>query len=218
MPRSRSSILLETISLHNNIKILGEDINSITDRFNTTYFSKLKPLLDHYSNFNNGVIRFHPLQLCCMTQYRSLRSTSEQFTLADFDWFKFKQYDKIYFTVRNSVSDNIASNTVAERLNKFTYKSKDEIVKNVDPIVFSVKDHFNIRNYIDSMTIISRLKEYFLKNNIIYTELEYDIIPQYIKDNFPKSKSFHVSTDYNYKNIISNYDDIKRLYEYAIQG
>jgi hypothetical protein len=201
MPRSRSSVLLETISLHYNIPILGEDIGNLSQRYGNEYITTLKNLLDNSLKKENGIIRLHPLQMVSI----------KPFTILNFDWFNFEQYDKIYFTFRESTVDNIASNFIATKLNKFTYKSQSDIVKDFDPVYFSKDDYYHIRDYIQSLNVIDSLKQYFNEQTIKSQDLYYKDIPKYITK-YPAFTT-HVETHYDYRKMISNYDDIIEIYK-----
>jgi hypothetical protein len=56
------------------------------------------------------------------------------------------------------------------------------------------------------------MKKYFDSLDIKYTELEYNEIPKYIESNFPNVKSNHVETNYDYKNIVKDYDKLEDMY------
>jgi len=203
MPRSRSSILLETISEFYNVRILGEhDINTLEVRHGEEYINTLRAMLEKNSNLLNGVIRFHPLQMIANRPFRIL----------NFDWFKFDQYDKIFFTYRKSISDNIASNFVATKINKFTYKSKADIQTNIGPFVFTEDDHYHVRDYYRSIHIMDQVKEYFRQHDLDWTELDYAEVPDYIQNNYPGIDVSHIETKYQYDKIISNFDDIIKVY------
>lgn len=202
LPRSRSSILLEAIQLYFGIKILGEDIGALMQRYGDEYLKTVKELLEKNSAEESGVMRLHPLQMI----------HTRPFTVLDFDWFNFKQYDKIYFTYRESAIDNIASNFVATKLNKFTYQSESEVFKDVGPFLFSENDHYHVRDYIQSINIMNSLKQYLSKINIESQDLYYNNIPSYLKRYFPNTQVFHVETNYDYKKIVSNYDKIGEVY------
>jgi hypothetical protein len=209
LPRSRSSILLETISLYHSIKILGEDIGQIKNRSSPEYIIKLKELLDKSSAESAGVMRLHPLQMVSVGK-------GVVFPL-DFNWFNFKQYDKIYFTYRESVADSIASTFVADKLNKFTYQNVNDLVQFKEPFYFcKTKDFWHIRDYINNIKIMNLLKEYLDLHEIEYSSLYYNEIPSYISNKFPNTQTFHIETHYNYKEIISNYDEILKLYNLTL--
>lgn len=212
-PRSRSSLLLETINKFYSIPILGEDINSIGKTITSrdwiadtvlppppdSYYTALKLLLLMHNRKKEGVIRLHPTQLSFMPYSAGI---------INFDIFNFKQYDTIYFTSRNDV-DSVASLFVAGQLKTFTYKSKDALFKNIDKM--TITNNETVRNHIMSEIIVDKLKKYFATHNIDYKELDYDIIPQYIEETYPDAKSHHVETNYDYKSIITNYDDIRSM-------
>jgi hypothetical protein len=208
--------LLETISLFYNIPILGENDKKL---FNTNiaevrisntvlrnfrkllYINSYKRVLSQNEKIKDGVIRFHPLQL--------LEKPDFEIKL-DFKFFNFKQYNKIYLTFRDPI-DAIASEFVAETVKRWTYKSKEDLLK-IDPIFLS--EHSVIKEYIHSEHLVKKIKEYFNANDIKSTDLFYDEIPQYLIDNFPGAKTFHIETNYDYRKIVTNYDDILPLYNH----
>jgi hypothetical protein len=199
-PRSRSSILLETISIYYGIEILGEDINLLNKRYGDTYLKLLRNFLTKHQSKKDGVIRLHPLQMM----------SDHPFSIINFDWFNFKQYDKIYFTFRESIIDNIASAFVADRL-QYTYKSKDQLSNNVK-FCFTNNDIRYIRDHFRSAEIVNSLKQYLEINNIDSIDLYYDNISEYLAYNFPNVTTSHVKTDYDYKTMIVNYSEIEQYY------
>jgi hypothetical protein len=200
-------MLLEVISLHYGIDILGEEIGDLKIRIGDNYINALKNYLADIENEPAGVVRLHPLQLV----------STKPFTILNFDWFNFQQYDDIIFTHRESITDSIASTFVADTLKKFTYKNVNEIVDIKEPFYFcKTKDSWHIRDYVNNIKIMNSLKEYLNLHNIRYQNLYYNEIPEYVATKFPNTHTFHVETRYNYKEIISNYDDILKLYnQYA---
>jgi hypothetical protein len=112
------------------------------------------------------------------------------------------------------VSDVLASYFVAEKLATFTYQHNIKPFKDIEPIEITTKSHPHIRGHIYSEKLVLKLKEYFTNNNIKYKDLFYNDIPEFCKNNYPGSKTFHLETNYNYQKIIKNYDDILPLYNY----
>jgi hypothetical protein len=194
--RSRSSILVEAISLFYKIPILQENLNlnQNLDSF----------LLNSYKQ-EKGVIRFHPEDpiLYKKNSYKYL------------ELFNFEQYDKIFFTTRDSVTDYVCSYSLALQLNSFTYQSvKDfEIDKPVNH--FSIYNNFHfkaLKHYVYSQVVVNKIKKHFIKQGITFVSLEYNDIPSFIKNNYPETKLHHLETHYDYKNIFSNYSDIENIY------
>ena len=211
LPRSRSSVLLETISMFYGIKILGEEIGKIYIRNNEEYLRTLKKMLKKNSRAPKGVIRLHPLQMCSRTREQAKSQKIDAFTLLDFKYYNFEQYNKIYFTYRESIEDNIASNFIAHRFEKYTYKVGSKLITDTT-VTFSKSDHWHVIDYIHSIKIMELLKKYLLENSISYQELYYNDIPDYLRRNFPQVKSSHIETNYDYRKMISNYDDITVVY------
>lgn len=206
--RTRSSMLLETISLYYGIPILGEEINklalerqSLPSSYNFTV---------DYSHLDNGVLRLHPRHFFPIR----ILSLSEADRKAEFDLFNFKQYDQTYFIYRESISDLIASFFVAEELNTFTYQGNIKPFQNIKPIEITEKHHAHIKGQLRSEKVVLKLKEYFENNNIKYTDLFYNDIPSFVETNYPGKKTFHIETKYDYRSIIKNYDEILSLYNY----
>lgn len=206
-PRSRSSMLLETISLYYKIPILGEDINEFTNnsinkspfycyKDTTAYRLLLKKLL----RIKQGVIRIHPLQI-----------SRPHWPSVNFDLYDFQHYDKIYFTFRESITDALASEFVARTVGRYTYMHPDALLKHIDPIEFN--DDQMIRLHIYSENLVTQLKKYLKENGIRSEDLYYNDIPNYVNDQFPTVKTHHVETHYDYKKIITNYNDIFLKYE-----
>jgi hypothetical protein len=200
-PRSRSSILLDTVSQFYGIPILGEDINELTKNYKITPSNnQYKMLLKKTERTKNGVIRLHPFQLL---------EHPRKDGIGKFELFNFSQYDKIYFTYRESISDAIASEFVAESLNIWTHCFTPSVIK--EPLIIP-NDYGVIANYKNSQRVVANLKEYLKQNNILSEDLFYEDIPQYLEKNFSTVKTAHVKTDYNYREIVINYDDILLIY------
>lgn len=199
MPRSRSSVLLSTISLYHKIPIIGQDINDYRydmDNFLSNNFLEKK-----------GVIRFHPTHLI-----PNLKTCD---SIVNLDLMKFSQYDKIYFTHRNSIVDYICSYIIADYLGKFTYYSTNDLEDTIPSMTFSLENskHYKfLKWHVYSELLINLIKKYLLNLNIPYNDLYYDSIPLYIKNNYSNVKINNVETNYNYKKIFINYDEIESLY------
>jgi hypothetical protein len=203
-PRSRSSILLEAISNFYNIPIIGSTINQFLNDKGVLNSHGGNILLKNCLRAKTGVIRLHPLQLMDKTN---------KYEFINFDLLEFKQYDKIYFTERDAI-DTIASECVAYTLKKYTYTSPEELVKDI-PSIKITNEHRNlIKEHVHSENLVRDLKQYLTINNIFFEELWYDKIPEYLEVNFPTASTSHIKTNYNYRQIIEDYNDIRISYNY----
>lgn len=215
-PRTRSSHLLETLSFYHQVPIIGEDLNELYNKIRTVDFVRTEVPMpepkNYMASFNilvkknqrlpNGVIRIHPTQLSLLPANAKV---------LDFNFFDFNQYDKIYITTRLNLSEIVASYFVSSLLNRFTYKSVDELYTNIAPMSIAEDHYFYIKMLMYSNLILKHLKEYFKQNNIDWEELDYNDIPTYIDRNFPGIVSSHVETHYDYKSIVPNYDEIPAI-------
>ena len=59
---------------------------------------------------------------------------------------------------------------------------------------------------------MAELQSYFLNKNIKFTQLYYEDIPEFVRDNLGNTDVSHVKTNYQYSTIIKNYNSIMQLY------
>jgi hypothetical protein len=205
--RSRSTLLVVSASEFYNISIIKSDwldnIYSLYNHLDTDEISsKINFHLEEYYNKKNLIIKFHPGQLLIKNKNPKL---------IDLDLFRFKQYDKIFFTFRDSIADQISSQFIAEELGKWTYNSKEEIYQIISPREIPDIDPL-IKGYIISDLIINTIKEYLFKINLPYENLYYNDIPKFVNVNYPKITPSVIESNYNYKEIIINYKEIINSY------
>lgn len=201
-PRSRSSILLETTSNFYNIPMLGSALNQFLNEGGVLGSTGGNILLKNCLRAKTGVIRLHPLQLM---------NKLNNYEFVNFNLLEFKQYNKIYFTQRNPI-DTIASECVAYTLKRYTYTSPSELIKDIPRIKITGEYRNLIKEHIHSENLVRDLKQYLTNNNITFEDLWYDEIPEYLTVNFPTASTSHIKTNYNYRQIIEDYDNILTLY------
>lgn len=217
-PRSRSSLLTESLSDYYSIPIIGEEINFIGKMLKIRpqwfddnllvskpigHYNKLRSLLKAVQKEEHGIIRLHPIQ------FSMLRYSGE---VLDFNLFNFEQYNCIYFTGRESIADSISSHFISTHVTKkFTYQL-DEKADNIMPVSIYLKKYGYLYTFIYEQLIEIELKKYLSEKNIPWVQLYYNDIPEYITNKFGKGLSRHVKTNYDYKKIIANYDSIENKY------
>lgn len=215
-PRTRSSLLLGIVSSYYDIPLIGENLNKIGNTLYGSYVGEDHPvsmfyqkLLDGYLkqvfSKKKGVIRIHPTQLSYLN-YSS--------KMIDLDRLSFGQYEKIYFTVRQNIPDMISSLFIAHMLKKFTYQNIQDVPKTVQPVALLPDLYFqSVEMLLYSELIMDRVKEYLTLHSIEYEELDYDNIPKHIEENFSNAVTTHVETEYDYSNIVTNYNELQTIYE-----
>jgi hypothetical protein len=217
--RSRSSIVLETISNFHQIPILGQEFNEHLPKLlpnrdwmeDTSspavpddHLVEVKLSLKEINDCNEGIVRYHPDQLSFIPFSGAM---------LDLDLFNFKHYDKIIFTVRHDVAAMIGSRFIATVLNQWTYNFQSQ-VKTVSPRTINNLDYYHIKLTLYNKLVVDHLKKYFAKNDILHEEVDYDDVPAYLNKNFPTTHYCSmVKTNYDYKSIITNFNEIMGLCE-----
>jgi len=217
--RSRSSHLRDVISGYYHIPIIGQKLDTLyemlyKDSWISTgnpgkepvfYLNLLKSHLAEVNYSHTGVVKIHPTQL-------SFIPTNGK--LIDFDMFSFSQYQKVYFTARKDISELVSSLYVAHVLAKFTYKDQSEIITDIQPMKFECNigyDRMLMLLYSDLVSL--HLKEYLTSHGIEWEHIDYEDIPNYIEQRFNNLGSTNLETNYRYKDIITNYDELESIYE-----
>lgn len=203
---------MDIIRYYYKIPLLGEDFNKLNNNFSKNQFNYkfYKTLLNGYckqlENKNEGLIRLHPTQLSFIPH---------SLEIVDFSKLALMRYDKIYFTVRKNIADNISSLFVATTLKAFTYHDKQEVHKNIQPITLTSSEYFSsIEMLLYSEFIMNNLKEYLTSHQVGWEELDYDDIPLHISETYKNTPAIHVETEYDYRNIVTNYDELQSIYEH----
>jgi hypothetical protein len=134
--------------------------------------------------------------------------------MIDLDRLSLAQYDKIYFTVRQNIPEMISSLFIAHTLSKFTYQDAREVHKNITPVALLPNLYFqSVEMLLYSAFIMDKVKEYLTRNSIEWEELDHDIIPKHIEENYSNASTLHVETLYDYSNIVINYNELQTIYE-----
>jgi len=207
---------MDTISSNYSISLIGKNINELVNKFSKTnmrpdhsafnfYKTLLRGHIKQVENTDSGVVRFHP------TQLSFLPYSTEVINL---NWLQFNQYDKIYFTVRRNIPDMIGSLFIAHTLKKFTYQDVQEVPKAVQPVRLLPNLYFqSVEMLLYSEFIMNEVKEYLTINSIEWEELDYEIIPKHIEEYYSTASTSHVETEYDYRSLVTNYNELQKIYE-----
>lgn len=206
-PRTRSSILLDSLCSHYGIPNIGEDGNNLGNSPSHIYLPLVRGWLKQIESKKEGVVRIHPTQLSLLQNTRNSK-------IIDISWLNLAGYNKIYFTGRKNTSEMISSLFIASTLGKFTYQDKKEVHQNIERITLTSTSYFQtVEILLYSEFIMDELKKYLATNAIEWEELDYDTIPKHIEENYSNAATFHVETHYDYRSIVTNYDDLQLIYE-----
>lgn len=226
LPRTRSTYLSDILRRHYTLNNYFEPYHTeITDPIDKiyyrnqlnekwqTYLNSCQDVTNKLKSEDNFILKIFPQAI-----YNVLGLQNNNFCLSQSDllpfikFYNIGMYDQIYVTSRENKIDWLCSLLHAKNNNTFLFtninKAKFYAPKNI-------KLEYN--NTLQIFAFNELLYEYGLKilkrhmTNII--ELEYNEIPNYVADEFPNIKSDFIDPNYNYKNNIINYEEIKLDYE-----
>jgi hypothetical protein len=119
--------------------------------------------------------------------------------------FQYNMYDSIYITARKNISEQIASLLVAKTNNTWGHYPKEP-----SSIVFDPDKHMTLLTEIwwDVRKIII-LQDQLIKDKIHVKTLYYEISEDWVKTHLDNPKTELEKSDYDYKKIISNYNELE---------
>lgn len=220
-PRSRSSLLINSISDYYKIKNHFEYFQSISNSFlNRDLKSHAWP--QYCSYIKNSVSKIHSGSHCIKfipTNFINVFSELDKNIIAVMsddpsnyivnliDFLQLKEYDKIYITYRNDLTESICSMNNANMNRSWWLKEKKSLqYQSID------LQNDQVRNYILRLIftkiLLEKIEISLAKNNIKFTKLNYDEIPAYVNNHYPGSNSGLVETEIDYRKLTPNYEEI----------
>jgi hypothetical protein len=119
--------------------------------------------------------------------------------------FQFGMYDSIYITARKNIVDQIASLLVAKTNDAWAHYPKEPL-----SIVFDWdKDEQLLREIEIDIKKLIILKNQLAQDNIHVRTLYYEISEEWVKTHLNDPKPELEKSDYDYKKIISNYNELE---------
>lgn len=122
-----------------------------------------------------------------------------------------KKYDTIFYLTRNLL-DSVCSWAYGNHIDYFNFRDKEmlELKLNQFPkLTINIENDSLLKFYLMESAILTHWKSYLLHNNIKFTELDYNQIPNYVNDNCPSIQSKTIDSKLNYQEIILNYSELQ---------
>jgi hypothetical protein len=188
-PRSRSNVVTDSLAKFYNIPNLAEPYLNLMDDMN--YVGRVEQLTNVLLKKQDFVCK--------------LQSTNISINPLDaYTQFQFNVYDGIYITSRENIVDQIASLIVANTNNTWAY-----YLKNPTPIMFVQTEHMYLLGELETdIKKINILKNQLIKDNIVIETLYYETSEEWINNNLNNATTEFEKSNYNYKKIISNYNEL----------
>jgi len=221
--RTRSTYFLKTMCNHYNLHNYNEDYFTLPTSYSCAlqyanftpifyqrhqhnwgkYSEKFQERTNNYFTKNNFGIKLFSKMISSHPVFLH----SDQFRNAQImpnlkKSCKLELYDSVYFLDRNLV-ESVASYAYSLIVGKSIYK--EYIVGKI--VEFTNNLYPAVNSYILDYLIQRKIEKILLKYNIPYTYLDYNDIPNFLR-NYNQSIDMPVDTKYNYKNLIINYDEL----------
>lgn len=225
-PRTRSTLLINALTQFYNLENKDESYkfchgklsNLTIDNSRFEIFSNcIKVSTEENFKQNNFAIKLFP---------RMLIPNSYEIQLLDFFNLRFinnlsyftniRKYDKVYFLTRDIV-DSVCSWAYSNYIGTFNFYDNETLQlkkQQIKPIEINLLNDSSLKFYILECAIQNHLN-IFLEQNIEYTILNYNDIPDYVKTNLIGYSSKTLDAQLSYCELIRNYSEIeKQIIEY----
>lgn len=217
--RTRSSYLLDCICKFYKLENLYEHYAEI--QFTASTFDQFQNIVENKTQTvvekNNVGVKIHPTNFINMYKYHRNIEYNGPWNINSIDDFipihKFQigQYDKIIILNRKNFTDLYCSWITGQKSNKLLYTQleKNLIEKNSKP--FSIKLHKKIAKILlFDIWFLENCMDYLSIENSKIVQLDYNNVKDYTNKNFPNITSKYIETHFNYEELITNYDEIKK--------
>lgn len=215
-PRTRSTLLINTLS--NFYKLSDRDehykyiLGKLNNNLNGIDYAKshIKTFTQKLFSEDNFVIKLFP-RMSITSPYKISDLKSYQLSIInDLSYFyNLKKYDKIFFIDRELV-ESVYSYAYSNHINIFNFRDQkilNEYSKNREPVFIDFKSKDHLRFCVLEKAILDVWYNSLLELNIKFTTLGYNDIPKFISDNYPNIITSTLNNTFNYKTLISNYDE-----------
>lgn len=216
-PRTRSTLLINTLSKFYGLSDKDENFKFILGKFNNTNFKDLDYFKNSVKIFtqtlfsgDNFAIKLFPRMVTLSNRRIDNLKTYKLSIINDLSYYyNLKKYDQIFVIDRNLI-DSVYSYAYGSKINVFNFRDKTllkEYLSKCEPIHIDFNNNPYLKFYVYERAMLDVWKEYLIKYNIKHTCLDYDNIPNYIEINFPNMPALTLDNTFDYKNLISNYEN-----------
>jgi hypothetical protein len=126
--------------------------------------------------------------------------------IADLSYYtNIKKFDKIFYLDRD-IPTSYFSYAYAFNVSRFNVTTIDQSIEK--PALYLDFNDSHMKFYLYCAALQTKMLEYLKRNNIEFTKLDYDEVPIYVKETMKIEKTKTVDMHNDYKQLISNYDDL----------
>jgi hypothetical protein len=230
--RTRSSYILDCLTKQHSLFNFGEKLfNDQVVLFRTKLFSANKENNIHWTKYKQNLpqmidtvfeadrfaVKIFPAQLMNLKAKTDLpdAASRDNFFLdpeniiLDIGQLRFDRYDTLYLLDRD-ITDACCSFVYASMTNQWLFfdKAKADSVRRPVTCNLSPLDYFSLDLHLISLLMIPYFESYLTENNIAYTKVMFDDIPDFVKNACPEVKSGYVDAEFDYRELMTNYAEV----------
>jgi len=127
--------------------------------------------------------------------------------------FNLSHYDSIYFLTRKDYVNNVCSYLFGENTKLLYTVRERNIIKLYRRPMFLHYKKLHLQIMIIKNMLMEVFEKKLIETSLPYTKLDYDDVPNYVKNTFPNITNDFVETNFDYKSLIKNYDQIVNIIE-----
>lgn len=220
--RSRSTFLLRSLSNFHKIENYGELYNDQRSyvasfvrtsnmNFDALYRQRLRIVNNRMFSKNNFAVKLIP-SACLWNPFNGDESMITEDSLKHLytditDLFEIPKFDYVYLLYRKNVVDYVLSYMNSYNSKIFQYTSPLDFKRNpVKAENMVITDYPRVDKLLLPLALVSNFETYLKEKNIPHTTLEYDEVPDFVKNNFPNADPGVLENNFNYKEMAPNYD------------
>lgn len=224
--RTRSSYLLDVLSQYHNltnlfepyaieVKVSNKLLFRRPDQAWIKYKEELNSITKNISSDDNFGLKIFPSNTFNFWKYNFVYNKTLDWNITKNDLldvestYNLSMYDQIFVLHRENFADLVCSYFHAWST-QFLYKKNEKIlVQTNKPKQKRLQFNYNkLKTIIIEDLIFQHHVINLQKTNLSLIKLEYNNVPTYVKENYKNITSNLLESNYDYKNTISNYDEI----------
>lgn len=235
-PRTRSTVLLDTLSKHYKLENKGETLhfsigkvqNTVKNpNLNEAYYNHFLTIFkkDVEINFqqNNFIAKLFPNMLVYSDHLLDDPNIYNVQMITNLKYYlNIHKYNKIFYLNRN-ITDTICSWYFADLTNYFNFKSFETLQEQLSKTTkFSIELNSDLKFFIYECSLLYQIKKYLINNKIEFTYLDFQDIPNFLSTNYPNVEPTTIDSKIDYSQLVLNYKELdekcQKFYNQCIEA
>ncbi len=230
LPRTRSSLIQDVVSKAYNLQDLQEPYNLVEVQAKQkllfhkneiiwqNYKNKVLEITQQIHDQNDLVVKiFTDTNVNYLRHMQNILNDNfviEKDDILDLETYcQISKYDKIFVLTRKNLADLFCSYRYGKNLGKLQYNNTtyDQALINVrgqQKVRLAYEEKILATDVLQAVIFQRQIKK-LEKNNIDFIQLDYDAVPNYICENYPNITSKYIETNFDYKMLVKNYEEIE---------